>query len=131
MMQKKDGQTHTGCTVQPITIPNLLPDIAHCSPSHAPEQGKKTGLQHKAPKTVTWAFENNGEKTKQEEEKVTQEVLEQRRLQKLEKAGIKVLPAAVRYSRSERTRGHEVCCWLLLLCSLMRSCGGDSVCGLL
>lgn len=34
---------------------------------------------------------------------VTQDVLEQRRLQKLEKAGIKVLPAAVRYSRSGRT----------------------------
>lgn len=28
-------------------------------------------------------------------------MLEQRRLQKLEKAGIKVLPAVVRYSRSE------------------------------
>ncbi|XP_070684312.1 LIM and calponin homology domains-containing protein 1-like [Pempheris klunzingeri] len=59
-----------------------------------PEQGKRTGPHHKTPKTVTWAPENNGEK--QEEE--TQEVLEQRRLQKLEKAGIKVLPAAVRYS---------------------------------
>ena len=48
-------------------------------------------------------MENNGEKPKQEEEKVAQEVLEQRRLQKLEKLGIKVLPAAVRYSRSEST----------------------------
>lgn len=33
---------------------------------------------------------------------MTQEVLDQRKLQKLEKAGIKVLPAAVRYSRSGR-----------------------------
>ncbi|XP_044046323.1 LIM and calponin homology domains-containing protein 1-like isoform X7 [Siniperca chuatsi] len=63
-----------------------------------PEQGKRTGPHHKTPKTVTWAPENNGGKLKQEEEKVTQEVLDQRKLQKLEKAGIKVLPAAVRYS---------------------------------
>lgn len=71
-------------------------------PSQAtPEQGKRAGPHHKTPKTVTWAPENNGEELK-EEEKVTQEVLEQRRLQKLEKAGIKVLPAAVRYSRSGR-----------------------------
>ncbi|XP_065812866.1 LIM and calponin homology domains-containing protein 1 isoform X3 [Labrus bergylta] len=61
-----------------------------------PEQGKRTGAHHKAPKTVTWAPENN--KEKQEEERVTQEVLEQKRLQKLQKSGIKVLPAAVRYS---------------------------------
>ncbi|KAG7221905.1 hypothetical protein INR49_016931, partial [Caranx melampygus] len=71
-------------------------------------RAKKTGLHHKAPKTVTWAFENNGEKTKQEEEKVTQEVLEQRRLQKLEKAGIKVLPAAVRYSSPPKVEEQEV-----------------------
>uniref|UniRef100_A0A8C2Z793 Uncharacterized protein n=1 Tax=Cyclopterus lumpus TaxID=8103 RepID=A0A8C2Z793_CYCLU len=44
-----------------------------------------------------------GEKLKQEEEKVTQEVLEQKRLQKLERTGVKVLPAAVRFSRSERS----------------------------
>ncbi|XP_040891898.1 LIM and calponin homology domains-containing protein 1-like isoform X2 [Toxotes jaculatrix] len=67
-------------------------------PQGTPEQGKTAGVHHKTPKTVTWALENNGEKLKQEEEKVTQEVLEQKRLQKLEKAGIKVLPAAVRYS---------------------------------
>lgn len=46
---------------------------------------------------------------------MTQEVLEQRRLQKLEKAGIKVLPAAVRYSRSERAG--------------MRSAAGRCCCG--
>ncbi len=85
-------------------IPNLS---RHCTtfPSHPPappEQGKGTGLHHKTPKTVTWAPENNGEKPKQEEEKAAQEVLEQKRLQKLEKAGIKVLPAAIRYSRSGR-----------------------------
>ena len=34
---------------------------------------------------------------------VTQEVMEQRKLQKLKKAGIKVLPAAVCYNRSGRT----------------------------
>lgn len=33
---------------------------------------------------------------------MTQEVLEQKTLQKLEKTGIKDLPAAVRFSRSER-----------------------------
>lgn len=33
---------------------------------------------------------------------MTEEVLERKRLQKLEKAGIKVLPAAIRYSRSEK-----------------------------
>lgn len=33
---------------------------------------------------------------------MTQEELEQKKLQKLAKAGIKVLPAAVRYSRSGR-----------------------------
>lgn len=42
---------------------------------------------------------------------MTEEVLERKRLQKLEKAGIKVLPAAIRYSRSEKG-GHESswCC---------------------
>lgn len=59
-------------------------------------------MHHKAPKTVTWAAENNGENLKQEEERVTEEVLEHKRLQKWEKAGIKVLPAAIRYSRSEK-----------------------------
>ncbi|KAF6738388.1 LIM and calponin homology domains-containing protein 1 [Oryzias melastigma] len=62
-----------------------------------PEQSKRAGLHHKTPKTVTWAPENNGEKSKQEEQMVTQEALEQRKLQKLEKAGIKVLPAAVHH----------------------------------
>ncbi|XP_042340959.1 LIM and calponin homology domains-containing protein 1-like isoform X2 [Plectropomus leopardus] len=75
-------------------------------PQTTPEQSKRTGPHHKIPKTVTWALENNGEK--QEEEKVTQEVLEQRRLQKLEKAGIKVLPAAVRYSSPPTMEENEV-----------------------
>lgn len=69
-------------------------------PQATADQCKKITLLHKTSKTVTWAPENNGEK--QEEEVVTQEVLEQRRMQKLEKAGIKVLPAVVRYSRSGR-----------------------------
>ncbi|GAA6234349.1 LIM and calponin homology domains-containing protein 1-like [Lates japonicus] len=77
-------------------------------PQTTPEQGKRTELHHKTPKTVTWALENNGEKSKQEEEKVTWEVLEQRRLQKLEKAGIKVLPAAVRYSSPPAMEEQEV-----------------------
>nr|XP_043883787.1 LIM and calponin homology domains-containing protein 1-like isoform X2 [Solea senegalensis] len=72
------------------------------------EQGKRTGPHHKTPKTVTWALENNGGKVKQEEERVTQEVLEQRRLQKLEKAGIKVLPAAARYSSPPTMEKQEV-----------------------
>lgn len=33
---------------------------------------------------------------------MTEEVLERKRLQKWEKAGIKVLPAAIRYSRSDK-----------------------------
>ncbi|KAM9769117.1 LIM and calponin homology domains-containing protein 1a isoform 5-T5 [Menidia menidia] len=66
-------------------------------PQASSEQSKRTGLHYKAPKTVTWAPENNGEKLKQEEEMVTQDVMEQRKLQKCERAGIKVLPAAVRY----------------------------------
>lgn len=69
-------------------------------PQATADQCKKFTLLHKTSKTVTWAPENNGEK--QEEEVVTQEVLEQRRMQKLEKAGIKVLPAVVRYNRSGR-----------------------------
>ncbi|XP_051241060.1 LIM and calponin homology domains-containing protein 1 isoform X7 [Dicentrarchus labrax] len=72
------------------------------------EQGKRTGLQHKTHKTVTWAPENNGETLKQEEEQVTREVLEQKRLQMLEKAGIKVLPAAVRYSSPPTMEEQEV-----------------------
>ncbi|CAJ1052530.1 LIM and calponin homology domains-containing protein 1-like isoform X1 [Xyrichtys novacula] len=70
-----------------------------------PEQGKRNGAHHKIPKTVTWAPENTDDK--EEEEKVTQEVLEQRRLQRLQKAGIKVLPAAVRYSSPPTMEEHD------------------------
>ncbi|XP_052362880.1 LIM and calponin homology domains-containing protein 1-like [Oncorhynchus keta] len=56
-------------------------------------------------KTVTWA--PDGEEPKgeegglgQEEEVLKREVEEHRRLQRLEKAGIKVLPAVIRYGRS-------------------------------
>ncbi|KAK5865704.1 hypothetical protein PBY51_019952 [Eleginops maclovinus] len=63
------------------------------------EQSTRTGLHHRTPKTVTWAPEKNEEK--QEEENANQEVLEQKKMQRLQKAGIKVLPAAARYSRSE------------------------------
>uniref|UniRef100_A0A3B4G7A7 LIM and calponin homology domains-containing protein 1-like n=1 Tax=Pundamilia nyererei TaxID=303518 RepID=A0A3B4G7A7_9CICH len=74
-------------------------------PQATADQCKKITLLHKTSKTVTWAPENNGEK--QEEEVVTQEVLEQRRMQKLEKAGIKVLPAVVRYSSPPETEEKE------------------------
>ncbi|XP_017261656.1 LIM and calponin homology domains-containing protein 1 isoform X2 [Kryptolebias marmoratus] len=74
-------------------------------PRAAQEQSKRGGLHNKPPKTVTWAPENNGEKVKQVED---MEVLEQRRLQKLEKAGIKVLPAAVRYISPPITEEKEV-----------------------
>ncbi|XP_034087248.1 LIM and calponin homology domains-containing protein 1-like isoform X4 [Gymnodraco acuticeps] len=70
------------------------------------EQSTRTGPQHRTPKTVTWAPEKNEEK--QEEEKVTQEVLEQKKLQRLQKAGIKVLPAAVRYSSPPTMEEQEV-----------------------
>ncbi|XP_039879745.1 LIM and calponin homology domains-containing protein 1-like isoform X6 [Simochromis diagramma] len=74
-------------------------------PQATADQCKKFTLLHKTSKTVTWAPENNGEK--REEEVVTQEVLEQRRMQKLEKAGIKVLPAVVRYSSPPETEEKE------------------------
>lgn len=47
---------------------------------------------------------------------MTEEGLERRRLQKLEKAGIKVQPAAIRYSRSERRHESESswCCGVAL-----------------
>lgn len=44
---------------------------------------------------------------------MNEETLEHKRLQKLEKAGIKVLPAAIRYSRSEEVEhGSGSCCGL-------------------
>ncbi|XP_077380154.1 LIM and calponin homology domains-containing protein 1-like isoform X2 [Festucalex cinctus] len=52
----------------------------------SPAEGKKN------PKTVTWAPDHQGEK----------EVCERTRLQRLEKAGIKVMPAALRYGRKEK-----------------------------
>ncbi|XP_043971662.1 LIM and calponin homology domains-containing protein 1-like isoform X1 [Gambusia affinis] len=69
-----------------------------------PEQTKRTGFQQKPPKTVTWAPESQAEKLKQGEDL---EVLEQRRLEKLKKAGIKVLPAAVRYNSTVITEEKE------------------------
>ncbi|XP_014824152.1 PREDICTED: LIM and calponin homology domains-containing protein 1-like, partial [Poecilia mexicana] len=69
-----------------------------------PEQTKRTGFQQKPPKTVTWAPESQAEKLKQGEDL---EVLEQRRLEKLKKAGIKVLPAAVRYNSTAITEEKE------------------------
>lgn len=69
------------------------------------DQSNRGVPQHKPAKTVTWAPENNEEQVEQEVDKGTQEVLEQTKLQKLQKAGIKVLPAAARYSRSARRSG--------------------------
>ncbi|XP_031718993.1 LIM and calponin homology domains-containing protein 1-like isoform X2 [Anarrhichthys ocellatus] len=77
-------------------------------PQAPSEQFKRTGLHHKTPKTVTWAPENNGEKLTHEEEAVTQEVLEQKKLQKVEKAGVKVLPAAIRFSSPPTLEEQEV-----------------------
>ncbi|KAK9540576.1 hypothetical protein VZT92_003018 [Zoarces viviparus] len=74
-------------------------------PQAPSEQFKRTRLQHKTPKTVTWAPENNGEKLTHEEVAVTQEVLEPK---KVEKAGIKVLPAAVRFSSPPTLEEQEV-----------------------
>ncbi|XP_028300109.1 LIM and calponin homology domains-containing protein 1-like isoform X6 [Gouania willdenowi] len=68
---------------------------SHCQA--APEQSKRNGIHHKTLKTVTWAPENNEETLTGKEEMVNQGVSERRKLQKLEKAGIKVLPAAIRY----------------------------------
>ncbi|XP_023189234.1 LIM and calponin homology domains-containing protein 1-like isoform X1 [Xiphophorus maculatus] len=69
-----------------------------------PEQTKRTGFHQKPPKTVTWAPESQAEKLKQGEDL---EVLEQWRLEKLKKAGIKVLPAAVRYNSTAITEEKE------------------------
>ncbi|CAK6973981.1 LIM and calponin homology domains-containing protein 1-like isoform X4 [Scomber scombrus] len=79
-------------------------------PKATPEQAEGKRLLFRTPKTVTWAPapENNGEKQKSEEEKVAQDILEQKRLQKLEKAGIKLLPAAVRYSSPPTTEEQTV-----------------------
>ncbi|XP_042293031.1 LIM and calponin homology domains-containing protein 1-like isoform X2 [Thunnus maccoyii] len=77
-------------------------------PQATPEQVEGKRLHFKTAKTVTWAPENNGEKLNQEEEKVAQDILEQRRLQKLEKAGIKLLPAAARYSSPPTTEEQKV-----------------------
>lgn len=43
---------------------------------------------------------------------MAQDVLQQRKLQMLEKAGIKVLPSAVRHSRSERKGMRAAVMWL-------------------
>ncbi|KAM6942187.1 uncharacterized protein PEZ65_004097 [Lycodopsis pacificus] len=80
-------------------------------PQAPSEQFKRTRLHHKTPKTVTWAPENNGEKLTHEEEAVTQEVLEQKKVEKVEKvekAGIKVLPVAVRFSSPPTLEEQEV-----------------------
>ncbi|XP_008399141.1 LIM and calponin homology domains-containing protein 1-like isoform X9 [Poecilia reticulata] len=69
-----------------------------------PEQTRRIGFQQKPPKTVTWAPESQTEKLKQGEDL---DVLEQRRLEKLKKAGIKVLPAAVRYNSTAITEEKE------------------------
>ncbi|KAK7929134.1 hypothetical protein WMY93_005529 [Mugilogobius chulae] len=65
------------------------------------EHGKKPGPHFRGPKCVTWAPDNsfNQKETPilEDDEAETQEAMEQRKIQKLEKAGIKVLPAAVRY----------------------------------
>ncbi|XP_015239348.1 PREDICTED: LIM and calponin homology domains-containing protein 1-like isoform X3 [Cyprinodon variegatus] len=70
-----------------------------------PEQFKRTGMHHKTPKMVTWAPENKGEQVKQGADL---EVLEERRLEKLKKAGIRVLPAAARYNSTPIMEEQEV-----------------------
>ncbi|KAJ3613957.1 hypothetical protein NHX12_017535 [Muraenolepis orangiensis] len=76
------------------------------------ESSTCSGPRSKTFKTVTWA---PGDSVKEVEEEPTQQdqdqtrvdrdvsrvVLEQKKLQRLQKAGIKVLPAAVRYSRAQ------------------------------
>lgn len=64
-------------------------------------------MHHKTPKMVTWAPENKGEQVKQGADL---EVLEERRLEKLKKAGIRVLPAAARYNRSGWTSMRAAVC---------------------
>ncbi|KAF7214314.1 transcript variant X2 [Nothobranchius furzeri] len=74
-------------------------------PQATQEQGKRVGPHHKTPKTVSWAPENNRNKVKQVEDVGGSE---RRRMQKLEKAGIKVLPAAVRYISPPTSEDKEV-----------------------
>ncbi|KAM4603338.1 uncharacterized protein ACJ7VT_018055 [Polymixia lowei] len=71
-------------------------------------EGKRPGPRSKTAKTVTWAPEDSvNQEPTQEDGELTQEVLEQRKLQRLEKAGIKVLPAAVRYTSSRADTSEE------------------------
>lgn len=82
------------------------------------EPGKRAGPHYRASKFVSWAPENNfnhREKPILEDETENQEAAVQRRMRRLEKAGIKVLPAAVRYGRSDRT-GMALLLWFLLSC---------------
>ncbi|XP_055079719.1 LIM and calponin homology domains-containing protein 1-like isoform X2 [Periophthalmus magnuspinnatus] len=66
------------------------------------DHGKKPGPHFRNPKCVTWAPDNSfNQKEKpilEVDEAETREAMEQKKIQKLEKAGIKVLPAAVRYN---------------------------------
>ncbi|XP_045075444.1 LIM and calponin homology domains-containing protein 1-like, partial [Coregonus clupeaformis] len=62
------------------------------------------GPRSRNPKTVTWAPDGEGPKEEegghgQEEEVLKWEVEERQKVQRLEKAGIKVLPAVIRYGR--------------------------------
>ena len=51
---------------------------------------------------------------------VSREVLEQKKLQRLQKAGIKVLPAAVRYSRSGQKGMRRM--WRMASCFVITKC---------
>ncbi|XP_071374080.1 LIM and calponin homology domains-containing protein 1-like [Centroberyx affinis] len=109
------NRTNASCYIPtPRRKPRTEEGEQRSHPQDAPEQGegKRPGPRCKAPKTVTWAAPedsgNQGEESKQEEGELTQEVLEQRRLRKLKKAGIKVLPAAVRYSSPATSEEQEV-----------------------
>ncbi|KAL1024023.1 hypothetical protein UPYG_G00050420 [Umbra pygmaea] len=95
--------------------------VQHSLPLHIPEDRKgstegggafkrPSAPCSRNPKTVTWALHGEGSEEEEEglmeeeeglmeEEVIKQKVEEQLRLKRLEKAGIKVLPAVVRYGR--------------------------------
>ncbi|XP_055014595.1 LIM and calponin homology domains-containing protein 1-like isoform X2 [Boleophthalmus pectinirostris] len=76
------------------------------------EQEKKPGGHFRNPKCVTWAPDNSFNQREkpilEDDEAETQEAMEQKKIQKLQKAGIKVLPAAVRYNSPAAKEEPEV-----------------------
>ena len=126
-----------------ILLVNTPPPPQPSQHSTTLEEGEISGPRSKSFKTVTWAPGDSvkveaeeGEPTQEDQDRtredrdrtredrdVSREVSEQKRLQRLQKAGIKVLPAAVRYSRSGTPRrAKDVEFGFEFVCSLTTAC---------